>query len=308
MERNTENPNLIRIDRSAIARTQQHLYRNTCTNEVLPQIIHNTPPSYIQQATIPITENLVLAYYYFIETLLKNSSLKLIATSNKIPQIITKIDSILIRVQSYPYMAEKLISIKNLLMCSRCGINDFSLIFECDDKLCRRCFENLIGAKLIPPNKEEEPLKCPVCSKALCDNEYSYYFQDWEERVKLSEQRQRTKTAGLIECKTCLRSLKASCFRLCRCQCFQCQLSENSLGYCQFDSNTFSSTIYCDSCKKQVENPYHKPFYILCVGHIHCSDCTIACFADFKCRVCKNALEYSSMVYLFFEENRRLNA
>ena len=233
-------------------------------------------------------ENLHAIYYYFT-SLLASISMKLLIKSKKLGTIYVIVNDIIRKSSECAYLSELFQSFLPKLCCSKCNRTDLIIGFDCSHSLCTACFTLYANRQIIPHTRFEAGLVCPVCEAPVENSDFEMAFPDWSERERSCEKRERKQTRDVLECKQCFRVLQVSCYRGCRCYCFECQLDRGMLGICECES--FDYQIVCDACKEVVRAPGLSKFAVFCTGHLHCMACIKKCYGEFRCLVCKEGLE-----------------
>ena len=207
-----------------------------------------------------------------------------------IEELTKKRNFLLISLGKIQQYKEILTQLKDSIKCDKCLNSAPDGVFPCKHKFCRTCFFNSLGSQIVPPSSDEEPIHCEFCYINLNHSDYSCYFTDWEERIKLWERNERMLKKGLISCKGCFRKLTVKCFNRCRCYCFECLLNKQLFDKCSCGSIS-NCSVRCDVCSKKIETNYCEQFFIFCDGHIHCFNCMVSVSAGLACGLCKTPLK-----------------
>ncbi|OMJ85808.1 hypothetical protein SteCoe_12803 [Stentor coeruleus] len=239
--------------------------------------------SYIQE----ILDNEFAALNYLLMSVIRRFSLKEAVENKKTCEIyyqITESENYLQRDQS---LCNKILEIKNKLICQSCKVNIVNLIFECSHTLCEACFRYYTENIDLPQTKYERVLTCPFCSRAIKECEYSHIYENFKDMAMLRDKRERIQTNDPISCITCKRKLAKKCYSGCCCRCFECQSENRTLGFCE--CGTFTVQINCDACKCRID-PVNNKFVIFCDGHTHCQNCINKTCNKLECQVCTSTL------------------
>lgn len=286
--------------RSTIEFPTQHLVPTQFSPTTQPYVSIPTPtpqhpatPIYPQATPQSVSPNQletkILSQLSLIETIDSHLNQKKICKLGIPPTLEASFNNILVKIGNYPNYVDLLTKLKIKFKCEICLKNPPQLVFKCGHSLCGNCFCSRLGPNVVPPAFGDPRIQCFICRTELEHSDYSYFFVDWEERMKAYDIDMRRRCREELKCKGCKRVLRVACFAGCKCFCYECQLLNRSLGNCECGSS-FNYVISCDYCKKKINTPYAHPYTILCSGHICCETCMPQLFDEFICKICKKHL------------------